>query len=431
MSSDGVCPELMYCFNVMDKIPKDEAFNRQLKAEAISLLTFLLSTTPKYLVNREKNSVLINTTMSFSFYFEDGLGNVVDEYGNDPRDITDIEDPFKLEELSSYNTYVAVRAKLVDSEALQECQEEIPESVDKQLSGSNQNKNSLKGNRISNETKAHAVHLVDIHSRNSARAVALELKLEPRTVQGWYKTWKEDLVSLFKTIGLPRIIETEGELAEATKSLVSDFYYKYPTATIDQLMDQMTSSFKDSIISKRTLYSYMSDLWIFTVKKVQLDPVERNTPERIQTRKEWVEMVKELGVDYMSNCVFINESGLRKPMVPSKKRKLAGDRKQQTKGTVATHYANFIKDVRAGMDKFPEMKGHYLIMDNAPIHTGKIIGEMIEERGYKCIYLPPYSPELNLIEQFWSVVKSNVKREFVLKKDTIPQIIADASNQVA
>lgn len=83
------------------------------------------------------------------------------------------------------------------------------------------------------------------------------------------------------------------------------------------------------------------------------------------------------------------------------------------------------------MDKFPEMKGHYLIMDNAPIHTGKIIGEMIEERGYKCIYLPPYSPELNPIEQFWSVVKSSVKREFVLKKDTIPQIIADASNQVA
>ncbi|KAI9362872.1 hypothetical protein BD770DRAFT_407937 [Pilaira anomala] len=91
----------------------------------------------------------------------------------------------------------------------------------------------IKGNRISNETKAHAVHLVDIHPRNSARAVVLELKLEPRTLQKWYKTWKEDLDSLFKTIGRPRIIEPEGELAEATKSLVSDFYYKYPTATID------------------------------------------------------------------------------------------------------------------------------------------------------------------------------------------------------
>lgn len=146
-------------------------------------------------------------------------------------------------------------------------------------------KNSLQGNRISNETKAHAVHLVDIHPRNSARAVDLELKLEPRTTQRWYKTWKDDPDSLFKTVGRPRIIEPEGELAEASKSLVPDFYYKYPTATIDQLMDQMTSSFKDLIISKRTFYRYMANLWIFTIKKVQLEPVERNTPERIQTRK--------------------------------------------------------------------------------------------------------------------------------------------------
>ncbi|KAI9363283.1 hypothetical protein BD770DRAFT_305597, partial [Pilaira anomala] len=39
--------------------------------------------------------------------------------------------------------------------------------------------------------------------------------------------------------------------------------------------------------------------------------------------------------------------------------------------------------------------------------------------------------ELNPIEQFWSVVKSSVKRKFMLKKDTTPRIIADAINQVA
>lgn len=76
------------------------------------------------------------------------------------------------------------------------------------------------------------------------------------------------------------------------------------------------------------------------------------------------------------------------------------------------------------------MRGHYLIMDNALIHTSKLIREVIEDRGYNCIYLPPYSPELNPIEQFWSVVKSAVKREFVLKKDILPQVIADACNGV-
>lgn len=98
--------------------------------------------------------------------------------------------------------------------------------------------------------------------------------MQPRTVQRWYKAWKEGPDSLFKTIGRPRMIEPEGELAESTRDLVSGFYCKYPTATIDQLMDQMNNSFEDLTISKRTLYRHMAGLWIFTLKKIQLEPVE-------------------------------------------------------------------------------------------------------------------------------------------------------------
>lgn len=78
---------------------------------------------------------------------------------------------------------------------------------------------------IKNELKAHAVHLVDIHHKNSARTVALELKLPHRIVQRWYKAWKEDFDSLFKKLGRPRIIEPDGERAESTKKLISGFYY--------------------------------------------------------------------------------------------------------------------------------------------------------------------------------------------------------------
>jgi hypothetical protein len=38
-------------------------------------------------------------------------------------------------------------------------------------------------NRAKDEIKAKAAHMIDIHPKNSARAAALELKLEPRTVQ--------------------------------------------------------------------------------------------------------------------------------------------------------------------------------------------------------------------------------------------------------
>lgn len=54
-------------------------------------------------------------------------------------------------------------------------------------------------------------------------------------------------------------------------------------------------------------------------------------------------------------------------------------------------------------------------MDNALIHTNK----HLEGRGYGCIYLPSYSPELNPIEQFWSVFKSKLKRETLIDEETL------------
>lgn len=53
----------------------------------------------------------------------------------------------------------------------------------------------------------------------------------------------------------------------------------------------------------------MANLWVFILEKVRLGSVERNTPEKIQTRTEWVEMVNNLGVDYMANSVSIDKSG--------------------------------------------------------------------------------------------------------------------------
>jgi transposase len=82
------------------------------------------------------------------------------------------------------------------------------------------------------------------------------------------------------------------------------------------------------------------------------------------------------------------------------------------------------------MDKHDIFKGNFLIMDNAPIHMNKDIQDYIESRGYRCAYLPPYSPELNPIEQFWSVCKSKVKKHKLLDEETLTSRIRDACNQV-
>ncbi|KAG1229506.1 hypothetical protein G6F68_006669 [Rhizopus microsporus] len=82
------------------------------------------------------------------------------------------------------------------------------------------------------------------------------------------------------------------------------------------------------------------------------------------------------------------------------------------------------------MDKHPYMKGHHIVIDNAPNHMHGNIRKYIEYRGYKRMYLLTYSPKLNPIEQFWAMVKSKVKRHRFLQEDILSKRITEACKSV-
>jgi hypothetical protein len=46
-----------------------------------------------------------------------------------------------------------------------------------------------------------------------------------------------------------------------------------------------------------------------------------------------------------------------------------------------------------------------IVMDNASFHKGKWLKEKMELNGHILEYLPPYSPDLNPIEQKWAQAK--------------------------
>lgn len=56
-------------------------------------------------------------------------------------------------------------------------------------------------------------------------------------------------------------------------------------------------------------------------------------------------------------------------------------------------------------------RGSVLVLDNASIHRGGAIAELVEKAGCSLLYLPPYSPDLNPIEPVWSWIKHRVRRE--------------------
>lgn len=49
-----------------------------------------------------------------------------------------------------------------------------------------------------------------------------------------------------------------------------------------------------------------------------------------------------------------------------------------------------------------------LLYINAPVHTAYVVCDWLAEREFKTMTLPPYSPDLNLIENLWALLKAKI-----------------------
>jgi len=64
-------------------------------------------------------------------------------------------------------------------------------------------------------------------------------------------------------------------------------------------------------------------------------------------------------------------------------------------------------------------EGQVVVMDNLGAHRPKRVREIIEARGCELIYLPPYSPDLNPIEEALSKIKQILRKMSARTKDAL------------
>lgn len=76
-------------------------------------------------------------------------------------------------------------------------------------------------------------------------------------------------------------------------------------------------------------------------------------------------------------------------------------------------------------------KGAVVVWDNYSIHKGQKIEEAITKAGAKLIYLPPYSPDFNPIENCWSKIKNVLRSIGARTYQDLDLAIADAYSQVS
>jgi transposase len=160
-----------------------------------------------------------------------------------------------------------------------------------------------------------------------------------------------------------------------------------------------------------------------------LSASERNRPDVVKARAAFRARMARLAAE---DLVFVDESGVTTSMTRLYGRAPKGQRVPEAvphghwKGmtilgalsltgmqaamtvdaaTDADIFATFLEQVLG-----PTLRpGQVVLLDNLPAHKQEQARTLVEARGCRLRYLPPYSPDLNPIERAWSKVKSRLR----------------------
>lgn len=74
--------------------------------------------------------------------------------------------------------------------------------------------------------------------------------------------------------------------------------------------------------------------------------------------------------------------------------------------------------------------GQVVILDNLGAHKVAGVRERVEARGARLLYLPPYSPDFNPIEQAWSKIKHQLRTAKARLLEVLEQVAAEAISSI-
>ncbi len=118
----------------------------------------------------------------------------------------------------------------------------------------------------------------------------------------------------------------------------------------------------------------------------------------LETGKAWIKVGKKKEVLTNSGRKRCNLNGFYNPF---------------TQDVFAKNYESI--NSQATIDSFKELEAFYpnkatiyVIIDNARYYKNSMVKDWLKTSRIEPIYLPPYSPNLNLIERFWKCLKKEV-----------------------
>ena len=78
------------------------------------------------------------------------------------------------------------------------------------------------------------------------------------------------------------------------------------------------------------------------------------------------------------------------------------------------------------MPALRDRPGAILIMDNLPAHKAAAVRDALDRAGLAHRHLPPYSPDLNPIEQAWSKLKASLRTTGARSREALEAALGPA-----
>jgi transposase len=95
--------------------------------------------------------------------------------------------------------------------------------------------------------------------------------------------------------------------------------------------------------------------------------------------------------------------------------------------TTATVFEAYVEKVLA-----PSLKhGQIVVVDNLSAHKGERVRKLIEERGCQLLFLPPYSPDFNPIEEAFSKIKGTLRKIQARTREALIEALGVALSAVS
>ncbi|KAG8945188.1 hypothetical protein FRC04_001167 [Tulasnella sp. 424] len=282
----------------------------------------------------------------------------------------------------------------------------------------------------------HSVKVIALEQAyfHPARRISSNLNMGRSTVYGFLSRWRRSglLVARPFNIGRPR------ELNALDCAFLEGCIERQPDIYLSELQEKLEDA-RGVVTSVSTIHRTLLRRG-FTRKRVTREAAERSEDARDQ-------YLLQVGQYDPEMLVFVDESAYNRhvsrrtygwaPMGTRSRRRdffIRGTRYSMLpalsldgilhasiipRSFTGNSFRIFVDGLLDEMNPYPGPNS-VIIMDNASIHKGPGLREMIEERGMRLLYLPPYSPDLNPIEEAFSSIKAWIRRnhDYVLSEMT-------------